>query len=151
MAITIVLALLFYSLFDVLQRGFAEVPQRLANGTMINLNDELPGQRIKTLLERGFYFEDPKDVQFISSVVTQKMTGGEAIDNIGELNKAKYNVDAERAFVLGGESFKKRVQVSRMQLGFSGDDTLRYIQEKTAPPPFTLCQSYRPGKPRHTG
>ena len=134
LAITIVLTFLFYSLFTVLQRNFAEVPQRLANGTMINLNENNPGQRIKMLLEKGFYFEDPRDVQFISSVVTRQMNSNETIDNIGELNKSKYNVDAEQAFAQGGESFKKRVQVSRMQLGFSGVDTLRFVQEKSAPP-----------------
>ncbi|HEU4632706.1 MAG TPA: FtsW/RodA/SpoVE family cell cycle protein [Flavisolibacter sp.] len=110
------------------------MPQRLANGTMINLNENNPGQRIKMLLEKGFYFEDPRDVQFISSVVTRQMNSNETIDNIGELNKSKYNVDAEQAFAQGGESFKKRVQVSRMQLGFSGVDTLRFVQEKSAPP-----------------
>jgi cell division protein FtsW (lipid II flippase) len=135
LAITLVLTFLFYSLFTVLQRDFAEVPQRLSNGTMINLNDENPGQRLKNLLQTSFYFEDPKDIELIGSVVTQQINqDGDVIDNIGELNKSKYNVDAGQAFALGGESFKKRVQVSRMQLGFSGDDSLRFEQEKKAPP-----------------
>ena len=131
LAITLVLTFLFYSLFTVLQRDFAEVPQRLSNGTMINLNDENPGQRLKNLLQTSFYFEDPKDIELIGSVVTQQINkDGDVIDNIGELNKSKYNVEAEQAFALGGESFKKRVQVSRLQLGFSGDDSLRFEQEK---------------------
>jgi cell division protein FtsW (lipid II flippase) len=138
LAVTAVLTFLFYSLFAVLERNFAEVPQRLSNGTMINLNDENPGLRLKNLLQKGFYFEDPRDIQMIGSAVTQQINNdGEVIDNIGELNKSKYNVDAEQAFALGGESFKRRVQLSRMQLGFSGDDTLRFVQEKTAPPPLS--------------
>ena len=142
LAITLVLTFLFYSLFTVLQRDFAEVPQRLSNGTMINLNDENPGQRLKNLLQTSFYFEDPKDIELIGSVVTQQINkDGDVIDNIGELNKSKYNVEAEQAFALGGESFKKRVQVSRLQLGFSGDDSLRFEQEKKAPPPLPAANN----------
>ncbi len=148
LAITIVLAFLLYSLFNVLQRDFDQVPQRLANGSMINLNEENPGLRLKNLLQTGFYFEDPRDRELIGSVVTQQMNHHEAIDNIGELNKAKYSVDAEQAFAAGGESFKKRVQVSRMQLGFSGEDSLRFMQEKTAPP--SLPSSNNIGLGTHT-
>ena len=138
LAIIIVLALLFASLFTVLKRDFAQVSQRLADGTMVNLNEDNPGQRIKTLLERGFYFEDPRDIQLVSSIVSQQInTGGEDIDNIGELNKSKYNIDADKAFANGGASFKKRVQVSRALLGYSGDDSLRFEQEKKAPPPLS--------------
>ena len=56
LAITLVLTFLFYSLFTVLQRDFAEVPQRLSNGTMINLNDENPGQRLKNPVANQLLF-----------------------------------------------------------------------------------------------
>ncbi|MGN6163448.1 MAG: FtsW/RodA/SpoVE family cell cycle protein [Flavisolibacter sp.] len=134
LCITVVFMLLFNTLFKVLSKDFNEVPQRLADGSMVNLNDDNPGQRIKALLERGFYFEDQRDIQLISSVVSQRLNYGDVIDNIGELNKSKYNIDAEQAYANGGESFKKRVQASRMMLGFSGNDSLRFEQEKMAPP-----------------
>ena len=95
----IVLTLLFLKLFSVLERDFEEVPKRLLNGTMINLNEDKPGERVQTLLERGLYFQDPKDIRLIRSIVEQNLhTTDETIDNIGELNKRKYNVNAEQAF-----------------------------------------------------
>jgi uncharacterized protein YacL len=74
--ISIVLGLLFFDLFQVLQRDFAEVPQRLANGSMVNLNDEKAGEKFRTLLERGFYFEDHKDIDVIAASVTQGLQVG---------------------------------------------------------------------------
>jgi cell division protein FtsW (lipid II flippase)/cell division protein FtsI/penicillin-binding protein 2 len=100
---------------------------------MINLTDENAGQHLNQLLTRGFYFEDPKDIRLTSTVVAQRLTTGD-IDNIGELNKSKYNVNADEAYATGGESFKKRVETSRRLLGFSGDDSLRFQQERTNPP-----------------
>ena len=64
----IVLSFLFLKLFSVLKRDFQEVPKRLVNGTMINLNDDKPGERMQTLLERGLYFQDPRDIQLIKTI-----------------------------------------------------------------------------------
>ena len=136
-AITIILLLLFNSLFTVLKRDFTEVPARLQEGTIVNLNADNPGTRLKQALEKGFYFEDPRDIQLISSVVSERLNSDQdVIDNIGELNKSKYNVNADEAFASGGESFKKRVQVSRKLLGFSGADSLRFDQERRNPQPL---------------
>lgn len=133
--ISIVLGLLFYDLFHVLKRDFDEVPQRLANGSMVNLNGEKAGERFKLMLERGYYFEDQKDINLIASAVSQGLASGtDDIDNIGELNKRKYYVDAEYAFANGGASFRKRAALSRTLIGFSGDDSIRYEQEKRNPP-----------------
>jgi hypothetical protein len=62
---------LFSQLYTVLKKDFDEVPSRLAEGTMINLNTGKPDEQIKTLLEKGFYFEDPKDIELARSVVAQ--------------------------------------------------------------------------------
>jgi hypothetical protein len=48
--IAVILLLLFNSLLTVLKRDFTEVPSRVAQGTIVNLNDESPGQRLKRLL-----------------------------------------------------------------------------------------------------
>lgn len=130
----VVLVLIFLDLFSVLRRDFAEVPRRLQDGSMVNLNADKPAERLGNLLERGFYFEDVRDIAYIRSVLTQKLTGEEHIDNIGELNKSRYDVLAEDAFLRGGDSYKKRVQLSRALLGFSGPDSVRFAQEKNAPP-----------------
>ena len=119
--ISAVMALLFISLYLVLQRDFAEVQPRLDEGTMVNLNDKDPGKRIKQLLEKGYYFDDPKDIELIRSVVDASLTKEEGdVDNIGELNLRKYYVVADEAFARGGESFKKRVNASRSLLGYTG-------------------------------
>ncbi|MEJ7676516.1 MAG: hypothetical protein WKG06_01275 [Segetibacter sp.] len=67
--VTIVMALLFNKLFTVLKRDFADVPKRLRDGTIMNLNADKPGERIKTLLTKGFYFHDKRDINMVSSVV----------------------------------------------------------------------------------
>lgn len=133
--ITVVLALLFLNLYMGFQKSFASVPQRLRDGTLVNLNSDGAAQQVKALLQKGFYFEDARDIQLATAVLEQGLTTyNNALDNIGELNKRAFYVDAERAFAQGGESFKKRVQLSRALLGFTGPDSVRYAEEKTAPP-----------------
>ncbi len=133
--ISALMGFLFYSLFSVLGKDFDDVPRRLEEGTMINLNHANPGQQMNLLLQKGFYFEDPKDVALIGSIITQRLNTTEAaVDNIGELNKKKYDVEAEQAFATGGESYKRRVVLSRALLGFADKDSLRFAQEKTSPP-----------------
>ncbi|RPD51554.1 FtsW/RodA/SpoVE family cell cycle protein [Paracnuella aquatica] len=134
---SVVLGLLFYQLHSVLQRDFTQVPQRIADGSMVNLNSDNPGQRLKQLLQKGFYFDDRRDIALITSTVTQNLRSDEAtIDNIGELNKRKYFVNGDQAFAQGGASFQKRVKVSRGLLGFAGGDSLRYEAEQKAPAPL---------------
>src|SRR5689334_4945778 len=87
--LSIVMSVLFFQLYKVLSADFAEVPRRLGNGTMMNLNDSKPGQRIQTLLQKGFYFKDPRDVELISKVVADvRGNSNTLLDNVGELNKS---------------------------------------------------------------
>lgn len=133
--ITIILGALFFTLFNTLQRNFADVGARLDNGTMMNLNAKNPGGLIKTLLEKGYYFEDKKDVNLIEQAVTKGVKSfKEPLDNVGELNKSKFFVEADYAFASGGQNFKKRASDSRALLGYTGDDSLRFTQERNRPP-----------------
>jgi cell division protein FtsW (lipid II flippase) len=129
--LSIVMSVLFYQLFTVLQRNFIDVQKRLANGTMMNLNDSKPGERIKILLQKGFYFRDKRDIEFIGNMVEngRKNLPG-VIDNIGELNKSNFSVNSEAAYSQGGEVFRKRVQVERSLLGFSDEDSTLFKQER---------------------
>ena len=102
--ISALFAFIFFKLYSVLKKDFEEVAQRTSEGSMMNLNDPDPGPRMKVLLQRGFYFEDPKDIELVRSVITQRLhPEAESIDNIGELNKRKYDVEADQAFTQGGE------------------------------------------------
>jgi cell division protein FtsW (lipid II flippase) len=132
--IFLVLAALFIRLFSVEQRNFTDVDKRLQDGTMVNLNAKNPAKNIRALLEKGYYFEDKRDVDLVESVIANRLTSGSKFENIGDLNKRKFNVDADSAITQGGKSFQQRVVVSRSQLGYTGDDSLRFIQEKTKPP-----------------
>src|SRR5687768_4428794 len=135
--ISILFAFIFFKLFTVLKKDFEEVPKRLGDGSMINLNDPDPGAQMKLLLQRGFYFEDPKDIELISSIIGQRLnTRDERIDNIGELNKRKYDVEADQASMLGGESFNKRVRLAGASLGYSDADAIRFLQVRKAAPPL---------------
>src|SRR4051794_9757273 len=78
-----VIGVLFYQLFHVLQADFPDVKRRLADGTMMNLNDEKPGEHIKNLLRKGFYFKDAKDIELISKTVGNgRKASKEVIDNV---------------------------------------------------------------------
>jgi len=131
---TILLALLFGRLFIVQQQNFADVDKRLKDGTMVNLNAPKPAQNLASLLRKGYYFDDEKDISLIEKTVAERNKTESKFDNIGEINKLKYNVDADAAFADGGKSYKERVQVSRMLLGYTGDDSVRFTQERTGPP-----------------
>ncbi|RZL16046.1 MAG: cell cycle protein, partial [Pedobacter sp.] len=133
--ISIVLGALFFTLYHTLQRNFADVASRLENGTMVNLNHKNPGNLIKTLLEKGYYFEDKKDIRLIENVVSIGIKSFDGpVDNIGELNKSKFFVDADYAFANGGKDFQKRAADSRKLLGYTGEDALRFEQERNNPP-----------------
>ena len=132
--ITIVMTVLFYKLFTVLKRDFADVPARLRDGTIMNLNDDEPGKRIKILLTKGLYFHDKHDIDLVSSVVASGRNKTVGItDNIGELNKSKYNVSTEDAYMHGGEEFKKRARVEQSLIGFTDEDSSLFTKERRKP------------------
>ncbi|WP_442592102.1 FtsW/RodA/SpoVE family cell cycle protein [Pedobacter sp. AW31-3R] len=149
--IAILLVTLFVRLFAVLQDRMKETDQRLKAGTMVNMNGPEPVKSIKALLLKGTYLEDPRDVSFIAAAITAKHGPDEAFSNIGDLNKRKFYVSADEAALQGGMSFKKRVAISRALLGFTGDDSLRFIQELTRPLPYPSTQDLKTGSSEISG
>jgi cell division protein FtsW (lipid II flippase) len=150
--ISIGTGLLFYQMYTVLQKDFEEVPRRLKEGTMINLNDDKPAERVKLLLTRGYYYEDPRDIALISQKVAEGRSKGPAvIDNIGELNKRAYSVNAEEAYEKGGESFRKRIDISRTLIGFSQEDSAVSALERTKPLNLSTTTSVGMGDKRLHG
>lgn len=144
---TIVLSLLFVSLYTVLQRDFTDVSQRLSDGTMVNLNDKNAGENFGNLLRKGYYFEDPRDISLMQSVVSSGLNPSEGkIDNTGEINKRNYFVLADEAYAKGGESYKERVTASRSMLGFTGNDSVRFVQETKNPPSVPTSTNVGMGK-----
>jgi len=144
--IGIIMGFLFWKMFSVLERDFAEVNSRLENGTMINLNAGKPAEKMTNLLKKGLYFEDPKDIAFIAATLTAVKDGGSVIDNIGALNKKRYFVNADEAFLKGGKSFKRRVLLSRNLLGFSEGDSITFEKEKKHPLAVTSTTNLAIGK-----
>jgi hypothetical protein len=130
----IVLLVLFGKLYAVLQQKFVDVDKRLQDGTIVNLNAPNPARNVAALLKKGYYFDDPRDVDYIQSTIAGKANAATAFDNAGELNKRRYYVNADEAMERGGESFKQRVLDSRELLGYTGDDSIRFTQEKSHPP-----------------
>lgn len=145
-----IMGMLFWKLFSVLQRDFTEAHNRLANGTMINLNNGNTSENMAGLLKNGMYFEDPKDIAFVAAEMKKK-DDGTAMDNVGELNKKQYVVNADEAFARGGKSFKKRVQLSRNLLGFSEADSITYEKEKLKPLQVTAQTNVGFGKYKISG
>ena len=125
---------LFFRLFSVLQNDFIEVNDKMKAGTIINLNDENLGEKMKQLLINGNYFSDARDIELIRKAVSEgRKKDVEFIDNVGELNKSKYNINVEQAYIKGGESFRKRVSVQRSLLGFANEDSSLFETEKRKP------------------
>ena len=136
--ISTVLGGLFYTLFMVLQGDFRDVEERLRNGTMVNLNASNSAQILATLLEKGHYVDDKRDIRFIQESVADVL-GANArapIDNVGELNKRRFAILADDAFARGGNSFRKRVTQSRALLGFTDADSSSFQDERLSPTPF---------------
>ena len=104
--IAIVLGVLFDKLYTILKADFEEVPKRLADGSMVNVNEGKVGEKMHRLLTTGFYFEDPADARLASLVINQSFAVREnEMDNIGELNKDEFNVSSADAYRQGGEVF----------------------------------------------
>ncbi|MDB5127584.1 MAG: cell cycle protein [Mucilaginibacter sp.] len=116
-----------------MQLRFTDVDKRLQDGTMINLNAKDPAGQLKELLTRGYYFDDKRDINLITATVASNIGTGQKIDNIGELNKRKYFIIADEAFEKGGESFKSRVSASRSLLGYTGEDSVLFVSERSSP------------------
>jgi hypothetical protein len=101
---------------------------------MMNLNDPKPGQAMRTLLQKGRYYRDGKDIDLISSTFEKaRLADTGSIDNIGDLNKKNYNVDENTALLQGGESFKKRLAAERIMLGFTDEDSILFADLRKKP------------------
>ena len=86
LSIGAVMLYLFLHLFEVIRKDFEEVPRRLQDGSMINLNNPNPADNLATLLQRGFYLEDPRDINLIRSVTANGFSSIKEMDNIREIN-----------------------------------------------------------------
>lgn len=134
MLVSIVFGLLSFQLFSVLQKDFVTVNERLKSGTIVNLNDKNLAEKCKTLLAKGNYFSDTKDIDLVSkSIGIGRQKDVETIDNIGEINKGKYNINTELAFSNGGEIYKRRAKLQQSIVGFVNDDSSLYYTEKRNP------------------
>ena len=131
--VSVLFVFLFFRLYTVLQTRFADVDKRLQDGTMINLNAPDPAGQLKKLLTKGYYFEDKRDIDLATTTVANASLGTTQVDNIGELNKRKYFIVADDAFSKGGKSYKSRVAASRSLLGYTGEDSLLFVSEKSNP------------------
>jgi hypothetical protein len=149
--VTAMLLVLFVRLFAVLQNNFSDVPQRLKAGTMVNLNGKHPAGDMRSMLEKGYYFDDKRDIDLIANTIAKGIKSGKGFDNIGDLNKKQFNVNADEAFAEGGNSFKQRVVVSRALLGYTGDDSVRFEQEAMSPPALPSTTDIGMGGPAISG
>ena len=149
--IAVVLLVLFVRLFAVLRGNYSDVGKRLKDGTMVNLNAKNAARRLAEMLQKGYYFDDQRDIDLIEKTIASGINPGEKFDNIGELNKKRFYVNADDAFAEGGQSFKQRVTVSRATLGYTGDDSTRFDQERKSPPSFPATADIGMGGPSISG
>ena len=149
--LSVVLLLLFFKIFGVLEGRLAGTDKQLATGNIVNLNGPDPINNIRRVLTTGNYDLDRRDVAYIGAVLENSLEKGEAFENIGELNKKAYYVPVEQAYVNGGQSFKKRALLSRTLLGYEEENGINYQQEKSNPKPFPAVADLHAGKHRISG
>ena len=143
----VILTLLFTRLYSIEKVNFDEVPARIRDGSMVNINGPEPAKRLQELLLSRYYFEDPVDVALAGKAIQNGFASGDVfIDNIGELNKKRFFVNADEAYAKGGISYKKRARLSRYLIGFTGDDSLLYEKEAKAPAALTASADAGMGK-----
>ncbi len=144
--LSVVMLLLFFKLFGVLQNRMEGAEKRIAEGSMVNLNGPEPVKAIKSVLTTGNYDLDRRDVAYVGGILEARLEQGEVFHNIGELNKKAYYVLADEAFANGGQSFKKRVLLSRQLLGFDAENGIPYDKEKSKPQDFPAQVDLRSGE-----
>lgn len=142
--IAVLLIILFIRLFGVLQARMKDVNAGLLKGTIVNLNAPEPGKALRVLLAKGYYLDDPADIDLTGAVIDAQAVGN-TFSNTGDLNKKKFNVVADEAAAKGGVSFKTRIAISRALLGFTGADEARFNQEMTQPPAMAAAQNLAAG------
>jgi|GEM_PF-196785 len=131
---SVILGLLFFRLYHQEEKQFEEVRQRLADGTIVNLNEPDRAERMMVLLQKRFFLEDPKDIAFAGKAIERGFAEeGLVIDNIGELNKKRFNVPAGEAYSQGGTSYRNRAVLSRYLVGYTQHDSLLYERESKSP------------------
>ena len=131
--LSVVLLLLFFKLFGVLQQRIIGTESKLADGSIVNLNGADPVKAIKRVLTTGNYDLDQRDIGYVGSILGSRLQTGEVFQNIGELNKKQYYIAAEEAILKSGQSFKKRVLLSRMLIGYEAENGISYDKEKSNP------------------
>ncbi|RYY40463.1 MAG: cell cycle protein [Chitinophagaceae bacterium] len=144
-AATLILGGLFYLLYTGLQKDMADVPRRLQEGSIVNLNADADGAALAGLLGKQYYLEDPRDIRAVQEVFSTRRNTV-ALDNIGALNKRPFLLRAEDALTRGGVSLQKRARLSYRLIGFSGADSVRYDQERKAPPALPSTQDLGAGR-----
>ncbi|MEO7444255.1 MAG: FtsW/RodA/SpoVE family cell cycle protein [Ferruginibacter sp.] len=125
--IFIVLGLLFLKVNLSLREGFHEVPSRLAAGSMVNLNDSAVAPHVRKLLIQGKYYRDSKDINLAAKALERAYSNNSTIDNIGEINKNAFSIQATEALANGGKVYKQRALSSFERVGFVNEDSLVYL------------------------
>jgi cell division protein FtsW (lipid II flippase) len=144
--VSIVLAGFFWLLYEKQEADLAEVPRRLAEGTIVNLNTDPAGDKLAKLLLDQYYLEDPRDVRLVHEAVSTGRRLEPELDNIGALNKRPFLLPVETALAHGGSSLQRRARLAIRLIGFDGGDSVRYRQESRAPLSLPSTQSLGAGR-----
>ncbi|SDL77364.1 FtsW/RodA/SpoVE family cell cycle protein [Pedobacter antarcticus] len=116
----IILGTFFFRLHVKLEEKMFNVPEKLKAGKIVNLNAPDLRKSFKILLKQEYYLTDQKDIELISTIADSVITSsGTKLTTIGELNKRRFNIDADRAELQGGKVVKSRLDYSRALLGFN--------------------------------
>ena len=136
---------LFLRLYHATEKELADVPGRLQDGSMVNLDGHDLTNGIHRLLSAGYYLEDPRDVQLATNTMVEGLNKTGPIDNLGTLNKSAFSIPVETAALQGGPYYQKRARLAYQVIGFSGPDSVFLISEKKSPQPLPAVNNLESG------
>lgn len=132
---TVVLLFFFMRLYNATVPQLDKTSIALREHRAILLDAATDKEGLRKIIAEGNYYSDTRDIDLLVDSLTQKLSGGSSLDNLGALNKSSFALYAPLDWkpAIGGTDFQDRLTASRQRLGF--DSTL-YAQELNHPEKF---------------
>lgn len=96
---------------------FSDVEHDIASGRTLLLDRTVRPDSVRRLLLDGGYLEDPADATLISTWLAERIATDGTPENLGELNRPNFKLNARSAYGQGGERIRARVKADFRNLG----------------------------------
>ena len=115
--VSVVLCLLFLKLLSNYSEIFKNVEKSYAEDSAINLQKGISPDKLAQILSDQNYVEDERDAQFIAKQIVYKLSEGEQLEALYDLQKRIWQVSSVVIDSIGSPFFKEKLQLSQASLG----------------------------------